>query len=587
VRAGGTGPRSAPPYRTLDEIGIGTGTDKSSKIHDYLEVYEQVLGHLRDKEFDLVEIGVHKGSSTRMWAEYFWRAHVTGIDIDPQCKEHEADRIKIVIGDQGKPAFLARMARQIRPLVLVDDGSHRWDHQIDTFRALWPVVRPGGYFIVEDIHTSFGEDYAEAYGRAGAETAYDYLAGIVQGIVAGPRAAAPRDDFEAYCRATIESVVSLKHSLVFRKRPFRQRVYRTRSVSELGDDVRTIDLGAPYSRVPGEVIGASDYVRGTFQAMLDDDPASVPPASVATLSDVTVVGSGVTLVGGRSIVRDTLGGAAQLRRAGPMYRPTDGSVWVNQARLRVKKRIPAEPGTRHVLVKQMWDGNYGHWLIDTLPRLALLDDAAERSVVVVNRPASEQMHRVVLDSLALAGFSGDQVMAVDGEPHRFDRITVLGEVTQHPVRKSPLAIRYLEELGSQVEPAGKDRIYVSRNRGGRRRLVNEDEVLDVLAKYDYTVVHPEDCTFAEQVALFRSATHVVGNLGAGLSNLAFSPAGVTVLALATERMNHDFFYDIVCHKAGRYRGLQGTAESPDPDIGSDFRIEPEQLVECLDWAHQD
>ena len=49
--------------RTLNEIGLETGTDKASTIHDYLGVYERNLGHLRDREFLLVEIGVHQGAA--------------------------------------------------------------------------------------------------------------------------------------------------------------------------------------------------------------------------------------------------------------------------------------------------------------------------------------------------------------------------------------------------------------------------------------------------------------------------------------------------------------------------------------------
>ena len=66
--------------------------------------------------------------------------------------------------------------------------------------------------------------------------------------------------------------------------------------------------------------------------------------------------------------------------------------------------------------------------------------------------------------------------------------------------------------------------------------------------------------------------------------LVFSPAGVTVLALTTPRMAHDYFYDIVCHKGGHYRGLQGISTDPQPDIGSDFSVDPAMVTAGLDWA---
>ena len=216
TRASGSQPANDRP--SLNTIGLSTGTDKASTIHGYLGVYESALGHLRDKRFKLIEIGVHEGASLRMWEQFFPRARIVGVDIKKACKRFENDRVTIRIGNQGNPAFLARLAQNHRPLVVLDDGSHRWKHQIDTFRALWPSIRPGGYFIVEDIHTSFGSDYAKTYGSEDGTTAFDYVAGIARGVVAGPRAAAPADDFEAHCRETIESVVMLQHSVIIKKK---------------------------------------------------------------------------------------------------------------------------------------------------------------------------------------------------------------------------------------------------------------------------------------------------------------------------------------------------------------------------------
>jgi hypothetical protein len=58
-----------------------------------------------------------------------------------------------------------------------------------------------------------------------------------------------------------------------------------------------------------------------------------------------------------------------------------------------------------------------------------------------------------------------------------------------------------------------------------------------------------------------------------------------VLALATERMAHDYFYDIVCHKEGRYRGLQGSALAEPRNLSSDFQVDSDLFRESLDWLH--
>jgi len=570
---------------SLDAIGTRTGTDKASAIHDYLGVYEQQLGHLRDGAFQLVEIGVHKGSSTRMWAEYFGRAKIIGIDIDPKCKRHATDRIEILIGDQGRPQFLARLARRLRPLILIDDGSHWWQHQIETFRTLFPVLRPGGYFICEDIHTSFGEDYAAIYGRGGGQTAYDYMSSIAEGIVAGPRAAPARDEFEAYCRATIESIVFLRHSLIVKKKAFPQRKYLTRSVADLVADSVKADVGPPYERIEAEVVNGSAEVTEVFKRLVSSGPVTFPPARSAVLRDVTVLAGGIAVQGDK-VIDETLNAARNVRRNGQLYRPADDSVWVELEHVR-PTRVPVVPGKHHVLLKQTWDSNYGHWLVDSLPRLALLDQVHDPAdcLFVVNQQKSEAMQRVVVDSLGLAGLGDEQILFRTWAPKTYERLTVLGTIARHPVAKAPLAIDYLEQLGAQVPAAGDERIYVSRAKADRRRLVNDAEVLKVLAAHGYRVVHPEELDLAGQIALFRSATHVVADLGAALANLAFSPQGVTVVALATETMKHDYFYDIVCHKSGRYRGLQGTAVEQPAHIGSDFRIDVALLEDSLRWAH--
>ena len=76
-------------------------------------------------------------------------------------------------------------------------------------------------------------------------------------------------------------------------------------------------------------------------------------------------------------------------------------------------------------------------------------------------------------------------------------------------------------------------------------------------------------------------------MGAALTNLAFSPRGVSVLSLATPTMKHDYFYDIVCLKQGRYRGLQGSSTAPaaDQSLASDFSVDIEQLDQSLGWLH--
>jgi len=69
----------------LEDIGREEGTDKCSADHDYLKKYEFFLGKFRGQPMTLLELGVYRGDSIRMWCRYFPEAHVVGTDINQNC----------------------------------------------------------------------------------------------------------------------------------------------------------------------------------------------------------------------------------------------------------------------------------------------------------------------------------------------------------------------------------------------------------------------------------------------------------------------------------------------------------------------
>ncbi len=122
-----------------------------------------------------MEIGVYQGNSLAMWAEYFGRGRIVAIDIEPNAKQFETERTRVEIADQGNVADLVRVATQYGPFDLVlDDGSHFWDHQITSFRYLLPFVKPGRFYILEDLDTSYGT-HVGYYQHGARELAASFL----------------------------------------------------------------------------------------------------------------------------------------------------------------------------------------------------------------------------------------------------------------------------------------------------------------------------------------------------------------------------------------------------------------------------
>jgi hypothetical protein len=124
------------------------------KWHSYFPVYEKHFAQFKTRAISILEIGVQRGGSLRLWREYLGpRARIFGIDVDPECKVHEDDGIKIFIGDQTDTGFLQSVVAETGPLdVIIDDGGHLASQQISSFISLFPHLNYGGVYLVEDLH---------------------------------------------------------------------------------------------------------------------------------------------------------------------------------------------------------------------------------------------------------------------------------------------------------------------------------------------------------------------------------------------------------------------------------------------------
>lgn len=152
----------------LDALSIYYGTDKSSEVHGYTTHYHRHFRSRRKSVRTVLEIGVGGttswcgyeslagGQSLRMWRRYFPNATIIGIDIYP--KSVAGARIRFEQGSQSDPVFLTSLVERYAPFDLViDDGSHIGRDIISSFGVIWDAVRPGGFYVIEDLGVSYDE----------------------------------------------------------------------------------------------------------------------------------------------------------------------------------------------------------------------------------------------------------------------------------------------------------------------------------------------------------------------------------------------------------------------------------------------
>jgi hypothetical protein len=131
----------------------------------YFEAYERHFSRFRNTKVTMVEVGCGRGGSLQMWKEWLGpKSHIIGIDIKPECKEFEEDRISVRIGSQTNKKLLRQIVDEFGPPdIVLDDGSHFMAHMRATFDTLYYLTSPTGVYAVEDLHACYRERYGGGY----------------------------------------------------------------------------------------------------------------------------------------------------------------------------------------------------------------------------------------------------------------------------------------------------------------------------------------------------------------------------------------------------------------------------------------
>src|SRR5205085_9503130 len=165
------------PLDPLTLLANRFGTDKGSLAysgHGYSEAYHEILAPLREQPVRLLEIGLlhrsdqgwlqdpvrYAGSasaarapSLAMWSAYFPKGEIFGFDLN-DFSGVRVERCTILRGDMGDRADLAHLVQETGCGfdVVVEDASHASHHQQIALAALFPAVKPGGVYFIEDLH---------------------------------------------------------------------------------------------------------------------------------------------------------------------------------------------------------------------------------------------------------------------------------------------------------------------------------------------------------------------------------------------------------------------------------------------------
>jgi len=218
--------------------------------------------------------------------------------------------------------------------------------------------------------------------------------------------------------------------------------------------------------------------------------------------------------------------------------------------------------------------NYFHFIYDTLPYLiSYLELKKEiptlKLLMQYPNPQKKEMYRFVIEFLEILNITKNDIIIADKNTN-YNEIYISTSYTHDidsnfPPRKE--IFDFYKQIVNIVNKNYKPiktpkKIYISRrtwlhndfsnigtNYTTRRRLVNEDELVDKLVKKGYKEIFAEKLTTIEKIQYFSNATHVIGAIGGGLANVLFSKKDTKLKAIISPTfldVNNRFKFCLDC-----------------------------------------
>lgn len=230
------------------------------------------------------------------------------------------------------------------------------------------------------------------------------------------------------------------------------------------------------------------------------------------------------------------------------------------------------------ILERVYD-NHSHWLTAHLPKLVLLRDRGMLGHVLL--PA--KLTPVMETSLRRLGLKAEQFSTFEPDrPIEVERLTLLSTDRFRPDLLRPVR----QAIGEDAKPATR-RVFVSRAKAPRRRLIDEDQLWPLLEARGFEKVFLEDLSFDEQVALMGETRVLFAPHGAGLTNMMFCPEGTRIVEIADLTFPNPNFYALAAAMGHDYWLLPGVGQGDVHPLEKDIAIDSEQVRTVLDQLDEE
>ena len=229
---------------------------------------------------------------------------------------------------------------------------------------------------------------------------------------------------------------------------------------------------------------------------------------------------------------------------------------------------------------------YGHWMVDALPRLALLEQAGH-NLTNLWYPVPNDIPRFVFTLLKMFGVPENRLVGcAPGDVLEPDAV-LIPTCMHNGVRFSAMLTESVALFRRAMTRAGAmlvaqnapPRIYLART-GTNRQLLNRDSIEAMALAAGFVIVHAEHMPLPQQFALFAAAREITGEYGAAFHNAIFSSPGTVVCALRGSETHPAFIQsgigEVLAQPTGYVFGKSASVPGP-----HDYTIREQDFADCL------
>ncbi len=245
---------------------------------------------------------------------------------------------------------------------------------------------------------------------------------------------------------------------------------------------------------------------------------------------------------------------------------------------------------QYFVIHNHWCPGYYHWITEALPRLLHCSDVVANRTLVLPESFKDKLYESIKPL-----FTGEVFWIPQNKNLVIENLLIPETPPFSGVYDKDTFIQLRQLYTERFKvPSGTmkkgSRIYVSRAKAKQRKVANEIELSSLLKKYNFSIIHFEEYTFWQQVAIMQEASCLVSIHGAGLSNILFARKDCHIIELQKAPISPDDEVDVLYKDFSALMGHPYTLQLCKPVqhtqslYQADIIVDLEQLSTLLPFA---